>query len=56
VGVVAHQDGDLGNAHGLGDALGVHKLFVGVVGDLIVDRDQPVVKEMSTVKKRKKIF
>jgi hypothetical protein len=41
VGVVAHQDGDFGDAHGLGDALRVHEFFVGVVGDLVVDRDQP---------------
>ena len=31
VGLVAHQDRDLGDPHSLSDSLGVHKLFVGIV-------------------------
>ena len=39
-GVVGHKDGDLGDPDGLRDTLCVHKLFVCVVGDLVVDRYQ----------------
>ena len=31
VGLVAHQDRDLGDPHSLSHSLGVHKLFVGIV-------------------------
>ena len=41
VGLVAHQDGDLGDSHSLGHSLGVHKLFVGIVGYLVVYWSQP---------------
>ena len=40
-GLVAHQDGDLGDSHSLGHSLGVHKLFVGIVGNLVVYWSQP---------------
>ena len=41
VGLVAHQDRDLGDPHSLGHSLGVHKLFVGIVGYLVVYWSQP---------------
>ena len=40
-GLVAHEDGDLGDPDGLGDALGIHKLLVSVIRDLVVDRGEP---------------
>ena len=40
-GLVADQDCDLGYPDGLGDALRVHKLLVGVVGYLVINWRQP---------------
>ena len=40
-GLVAHEDGDLGDPDRLGDALGIHKLLVSVIRDLVVDRGEP---------------
>ena len=41
VGLVAHQDRDLGDPDSLSHSLGVHKLFVGIVGYLVVNGSQP---------------
>ena len=41
-GLVAHQDGDLGDPDGLGHALGINKLLVSVIRDLVVYRSKPV--------------
>ena len=41
-GLVAHQDGDLGDPDGLGHTLGIHKLLVSVIRDLVVDWRKPV--------------
>ena len=40
-GLVAHKDGDLGDPDRLGDTLGVHKLLVSVIRDLVVDWGEP---------------
>ena len=40
-GLVAHQDRDLGDPDGLGDALGVNKFLVSVIRDLVVDWREP---------------
>ena len=40
-GLVAHQDRDLGDPDRLGDALGVNKLLVRVIRDLVVDWREP---------------
>ena len=40
-GLVTHKDGDLGDPDRLSDALGVHKLLVSVIRDLVVDGREP---------------
>ena len=42
-GLVAHEDGDLGNPDCLGHTLSIHKLFVCIIRDLVVDWGQPKI-------------
>ena len=45
-GLVTDKDGDLGYPHGLGDTLGIHELFIRVVGYLVINRCQPRTKKV----------
>ena len=42
IGLVADKDGDLGYPDCLSNSLGINKLFVGIIGDLVVDWGQPI--------------
>ena len=42
IGLMTDKDGDLGYPDCLSDSLGINKLFVGIIRDLVVDWCQPI--------------